>query len=426
MSGNIRQHYPVKVFAVRIVAAVFALSLQPSQPAGASKLAPLMVAFLPAKGLAADTDRKAAAAAALEALVLKIKSVSTGYLNAFDACILDATPSVASNKCADTSSASVVVSTNVSNIDAKDGTKPIITMVAGTLENPHLTGRLVFTVAQTDLNSGTPATDPYSALKSDFTNEFSNLNQLFGTPTLDSGALSLAGFSPFLQLVPETATDRKYIGILAHYLARQRIQTVPSQFTGTGTALGTATSGSICQNSPRYLHYTVDVQQSDRPLQFKSVLVARGTGQIIDCANPANPVAFRSRDPMSLTTSAGPAASIIAFLTLAFVSHSNSWGYTGAAASSFSNIIDQKADSIQVEQALYDRALRHLVDDLCTSLKQARVLGSGTAAESLVALDTASTGTQPATNGSGNAANVLNLGDLVAPRQAPLECNPAQ
>jgi hypothetical protein len=199
------------------------------------------------------------------------------------------------------------------------------------------------------------------------------LLKLLGTPSLNNGAMTLSAYSPFLQLVPETATDRKYIGVLAHYLAAQRIETVPSPFTGidTSAAGGSGSASGICQNSPRYLHYAVEVQQANRPLHGTTNVYARATGQIIDCANPAVPLSFNGFDKFNVRQTKGTFASVIGILTLAFVSKSNSWANTGAVAGSVASFVDTDPTSSTVEQRLYDTSLHRLVNDMCIAISKA-------------------------------------------------------
>lgn len=368
-------------------------------PAAADKIAPLQVGFLPPRGL----SDPAAAIAALTALISDIQSRETGgeYLNSFSACYLADTPA-AHDPCL------------ISTTDAK--TIPV-TMTAATLVDHHTTGQLTFDVTDTQAATLTAA---FRGLRA-------SLNKLFGTPSLNNGVLSLSGYSPFLQLVPETATDRKYVGVLAHFLAAQRIQTTPSQFTGIDASPGSASASSICQTSPRYLHYSVEIQQVNRPLEFRTIVETHATGNIIDCANPASRITFTNTQRASLPTTKSSFASLIGILTLSFISKTNSWGNTGSVATSIAGFVDLDPASVVVEQSLYDRSLDGLVKDMCGAINRRKEIDAQAKPSPPLPnpgiVGTQSTTVAPTTPGT--ATNSLGVGDLLVPQQPPLECVPS-
>ncbi len=379
------------------------LCLLGASQADAAKIAPLQVGFLPPSGLS-DSTARANANTALNALISKI-GTDGGYLSSFSACLLEDKPAT-QNPCL-ISATDVVVTTSFGS-PAVGGIP--VTMTAGTLRDQHQTGQLSFTVIDTQSSTLTAA----------FTGLESELDQLLGTPSLSNGTLSLSGYSPFLQLVPETATDRKYVGILGHMLASKRIQSVPSQFTGIDISPGASSAGSICQASPRYLHYSVEVQQKSRPLEFRTVVTAIATGNIIDCANPAIPLTFQSTAISSIPATKGSFASVIGILTLAFLSKTNSWGNTGSVATSLAGFIDIDPSSLEIEQDIYYRSLNNLVGDMCLALANASSIQQQNLQQNRLP-----PGSSPPTAQTvlGSTTNTLGIGDLLVPKQPPLACS---
>jgi hypothetical protein len=200
-----------------------------------------------------------------------------------------------------------------------------------------------------------------------------DLQTLLGKPVLADGEITISSYSPYLQLVPETATDRKYLGVLASDLAQQRIQTTPSQFTGidnnNALASGSGSNASICANSPRYLHYNVNVTQRPRPLQGTTILHVESTGQVIDCVNPGSRLTFGDVWEYPVTTTKSSLSSLITLLGVLFVSKTNSWTNVASAGTNLASFIDVNPSSSDVEQEVYDRALVNLVDRMCATAR---------------------------------------------------------
>lgn len=200
------------------------------------------------------------------------------------------------------------------------------------------------------------------------------LQGLLGTPVLSNGLMTIVAYSPYMQLVPETATDRKYMGSLQHDLFEERIQTVFSQYTGVDTtnalASGTGTRAGICENSPRYLHYNVSIAQRPRPLEAQTVLHVQSSGQIIDCVNPGSRLTFGDQWDFPVATTKSPLASFVNLLGILFISKTNSWTNVATAGTSFSSLVDVDPSSTTVEQEIYDRALVQLVRDMCATTAQ--------------------------------------------------------
>jgi len=301
------------------------------------------------------SDQQTPVRTALESFARDTINGGTGYVNSFTACVVGSTALPCPS---DLGKIDVLVTTTVGALGTSK--QQPVTMAAVSLIDNRQIGQLVVTSG--DVAKG-KLSDVLSALSTE------QLRELLGTPILADGALTLAAFSPYVQLVPETATDRKYIDILAHYLAQRRIETVPSAFTGLdASGTGTPVATTICQNNPRYLHYTVSTRQQQRPLQFRTITYAQATGQIIDCGDPAAPIAFNSFTPTSVTNTKGPIGSIVTILTQAFVSKSNSWANVGAVGNSLGSFIDVDPTSASVEQSVYNASLRTLVDDMCLAL----------------------------------------------------------
>jgi hypothetical protein len=261
-----------------------------------------------------------------------------------------------------------------------------------------------------------------------------DLQPLFGTPLFSNGQLSLASYSPFLQLVPETAVDRQYLPVLAHYLSEQRIQTIPSQYTGLGSSSGSATAAQICVNSPRYLHYTVQILTQNLPLQAKTKLHTMATGQIINCANPSLPLAFRASD-RDVVISSGPTLTGLIAILSGLMFHWGSWGIVTSVAGNVEKFTDIDPTSTNYLNGVYDNSLRSLVGDMCRAL--AKSPDNGTifptpiptpepTATATAAPDRGVPPEQPAIpavgSGAGTAAIPLDPSLLVVPIQPPLKC----
>jgi hypothetical protein len=186
---------------------------------------------------------------------------------------------------------------------------------------------------------------------------------------LVNGRIVFESYSPFLQLVPKTATDAKYVGLLQYYLGQQRIQTVASHYVGvsddTGAPAGTSAATTVCQNSPRYMVFGVAMAQNPEPWNAKTVLDVKASGNILDCVQANNRLTFGDAFSFPVTTSKAPLSSVINILSLLFIVHQNNWTSVGNAAASVANFIDVAPDGPTVEQQVYDRALRELVANMC-------------------------------------------------------------
>ena len=281
-------------------------------------------------------------------------NAGVGYLNSFRACVAGATDDT---RCSPDASRADFLVTASEGTPGKDKSVTIV-LAADSLVDHRPAGRMNVNASPSDIAAA------FSAPVID-----SQWRGLLGTPTLTDGTVSTQSYSPFLQLVPQTATDRKYFYLLETYLAAQSIKYFESPYTGldsSGSAASNATG--ICLNSPRYLIYTVAIAQDSRPLQARTVLFGNGTGQIVDCADPASPLAFHSFKKYTATSTKGSLASIVGILTLSFISKSNSWGNVGAVGNSVAGFVDRDPTAANVEQNIYDDALRDLVDNMCKRL----------------------------------------------------------
>ena len=193
--------------------------------------------------------------------------------------------------------------------------------------------------------------------------------QLLGTPIYNDGQLTVASYSTAMQLVPETATDRKYLGVLASYFARQKIQTVSSQFTGVDTTnaslTGAATQAQICLHSPRYFHYGVSIRAV--PLFYGTRMQTISTGQVIDCVDPGSRIAMSSSDRYNINTIKSGLLSVIGLASLLYVSKSNSWTGVSNVGSSVAGLVDGVPTSTILEANIYDAELGGLVKKFCSA-----------------------------------------------------------
>ena len=191
--------------------------------------------------------------------------------------------------------------------------------------------------------------------------------QLLGTPIYNDGQLTVASYSTAMQLVPETATDRKYLGVLASYFARQKIQTVSSQFTGVDTTnaslTGAATQAQICLHSPRYFHYGVSIRAV--PLFYGTRMQTISTGQVIDCVDPGSRIAMSSSDRYNINTIKAGLLNVIGLASLLYVSKSNSWTGVSNVGSSVAGLVDSEPTSTILEANIYDAELGGLVTKFC-------------------------------------------------------------
>ncbi|MBD5636170.1 MAG: hypothetical protein IAI49_17005 [Candidatus Eremiobacteraeota bacterium] len=347
-----------------------------------------------------------------------------GYFNAFTACVLDAPAgSKVTYRCANTAAQDVLVTTTIGDPDATTKQYPV-SLIAGSLADQHQTGKLTFSLSTIDAAS---LTSQFKALT------LEQMTDLLGRPSLDNGSLTLSSFSPFLQLVPETATDRKYIDLVEDALARQHIQFVPSQFTGLDTSVaGSGSQNDVCKNSPRYLHYQVVIRQRYEPLQAMTILYADANGQIIDCANPAAPLSFAHSSRASVISSKATIASIIGILTLSFVSHSNSWGNVAAVGNGIGGLIDTDPGSLAVEQRLYHKTVDGLINNMCDAVAKANAASKPSEAASAFPAQGQNSGVkafdaripgQGSTSGTPlTATTPLGIGNQTVPTEPSLVC----
>jgi len=392
------------------------------------------VAFL----IPGDPSAAAATSPGIIALANNINTAGQqpGYLHAFVACVIGApsagqagTPSA--TPCANLSDEDVLVTTSLGLQDSSTKLFPV-TLLAASLRTQQRSGSLIVYVKAA---SGATAPDP-----SDFSTVVLALTtgqeqSLLGTPVLSNGIVTLSAFDPFLQLVPESATDRKYVDLLGHYLAKRRIQFEVSPFTGVSSSTPVV-GADPCANSPRYLHYQVTLREQPEPLLFKTEVYASATGQIIDCANPAVPLTFSSAAKKSVVTSKGSLASIVGILTLALVSKSNSWGNVAAVANGVGGFVDTDPTAVTVEQQLYNETLRGLVADLCVAISenkaseqrrpggvQSRERGQSPATAGPRDTGPGGPGGAAAPGGaSSSVGNSLATGAILVPEQPPLVC----
>jgi hypothetical protein len=172
-----------------------------------------------------------------------------------------------------------------------------------------------------------------------------------------------------MQLVQETATDRKYLGVLASYFARQEIQTEPSQFTGVDSTnpglTATATQAQICLHSPRYFHFGVSIRAV--PLFYGTRLQTISTGQVIDCVDPGSRIEMSSSDRYKINTIKSGLLSVIGLASLLYVSKSNSWTGVSNIGTSIAGLVDSDPASTILEANIYDAELGGLVKKFCSA-----------------------------------------------------------
>lgn len=353
-----------------------------------------------------------------------------GYRNYFTGCYR-----TANSGCPNARIAVAVVFMNKADPSAK--TYPVRMIARGVTDERAATA---LTLSSVDL-SGAVTEVKNPLLPSD-----ADLESLLGKPVLADGIIGIAAYSPYLQLVPETATDRKYIGVLAGYLDDQRLFSTPSQYTGidnsNALASGSGTSASICANSPRYLHYNVNITSRPRPLEGTTVLHVQSTGQVIDCVNPGSRLTFADDWNYPVATTKSPLSSLVTLLGILFVSKTNSWTNVASAGSSFSSFIDVDPSSSAVEQEVYDRALASLVRRMCAMAAANAAEQAAPNAQSVAAVvtptpspapgqvsilstpETTTSGTTPAATAATAATTPLGVGEQSLTAPPPLICDP--
>jgi hypothetical protein len=193
---------------------------------------------------------------------------------------------------------------------------------------------------------------------------------LLGTPGIASDRLSLShGYEPYIQLVPTLlkSDDPSYLSLVAELLGRRGLPAIPSPFNAGAVASGTTPIDAICGRGQRYFVYSVSNENYTHPVSFSTRIQTRASGQLYDCTNmTVIPVGVDQHS--SVLTTKSPLASLIAIVSAAFVSKSNSWAGTLQVGSLVSGFVDSSPDSIAVRDSVSDRALQGLVDNLCIAL----------------------------------------------------------
>jgi hypothetical protein len=331
----------------------------------------LRVVFYPAIVPTAPSDGSKAALTADDVRTVILsplsKTISSRY-PLYEACpyVLSANTTP---EC-DPTNAAILVTTQIYP-DPKpiDPTKPqlLVTMRSFDMIN----GRALATVTPaqtidlTSLNtSGAAAALKAVTLTSD------QISLLLGTPAITGGRVTLfQGYEPYIQLVPTLAKsdDPSYLPLISNLLDRRGLPAVPSQFNAGAVVSGTTPLDAICGRGQRYLVYSVSSENYSHPVSFSTRIQTHASGQLFDCTNmTVIPVGLDQH--ISVPTTKSPLASLIAIVSAAFVSKSNSWAGTLQFGGLVSAFVDTDPDSIAVRDSVSDRALQGLVDNLCVAL----------------------------------------------------------
>ena len=326
--------------------------------------------FYPAIGVPVPSDAKKNQLTAddVKTNVLKpaLDNIEAGY-PLYDACVYDVT--APASEC-DPTSAAILVTTQVyADPKPADVTKPQLLISMRSFD--MINGRAIATVTLQSVDVGALLSSGAATVLKSVALTAGQIALLLGTPSVTSGKLSLfQGYEPYIQLVPTLvkADDPTYLPLLATLLDRRGLPSVPSQFNAGAVASGSTPLDQICGRGQRYFVYSVTSEDYSHPVSFSTRVETHASGQLFDCTDmTVLPVGLDQH--LSVLTTKSPLASLIAILSAAFISKTNSWSGTLKVGTLVSGFVDSSPDSLSVRDSVSDRALQGLVDNLCTTLE---------------------------------------------------------
>jgi hypothetical protein len=346
---NLRRPY-VLLTAALVVATASAV---PAADAG------LRVVFFPVTGPDSDTN--------VDTVQTQLKTAfaSKDFRNAnplFTVCVQDPSAAVKPTDDCSAARADVLVSTTIRKAD--DGSETVTLSSLDVAQRRALGTIGPRTIATKDQE---PTTIPDSVKKA-LTLSDAEVRTLIGTPAVANGRLVLqsAGFQPFIQLIPDVASNQpNYIGVMQNLLAKRGIASVPSQFNAGTVTSGNVSADTLCGLGQRYLVYSYATRPEDRILSLNTRVETRATGHLYDCPTRSD-LAFGDTARTFATNTKASLGPILSLLGSLFVSKTQSWQNATATGGLITAVVDRTPADIQDHTA--EITLQKLVDNLCDRL----------------------------------------------------------
>ncbi len=377
-----------------------------------------------------------------------LKKLIDQQLNAnnplYFACLQSTSPGDAS---CDPSRASIIVSTTI-----RTGDNGNLKLVVSSVD---FAGHRTLGSIQKDIatkNGDDTAT--IASLAAALTLGDADVKLLIGTPVVRNGVLStLAGYQPFIQLIPDVSTNEPtYLGVLQNLLAKRGIASVPSSVNAGTVTSGSVGADTLCGLGQRYFVYSIAKRTEDRILSLNTRIETRATGHLYDCPSRSD-LAFGDTARTFATNTKQSLGPFLALLGSLFISKTTSWQNATATGVLVTNVVDVPAANIQEHTA--EITLQKLVDNFCDRLpallatppppaviQQTIPSAAPTAAPSNKPLrpqtpgspapaatkttDAASKGSTTPTGTTGDTTVPLDIGNFLADASPALTCGPAR
>lgn len=287
----------------------------------------------------------------------------------YSACQYDT--SVAPVTCDPLSAAIIITTQLVEDPQPADPKHPDLIVTMRSFDVLHRQAIATISLKPIDLTTLTPkgTVAPDAALKT-IAPTTDQISLLLGTPSITNGNLTVfQGYEPYLQLVPSlvNSNDPTYLTLMSNLLDRRGLPSVPSQYNAGTVSSGTTPLDTICSRGQRYFVYSVTSENFVHPVSFSTRIQTRASGQLFDCTTmTVTPIGLDQHE--NVLTSTSPLAALIAILSKAFVSKSNSWTGVLQVSALVGAFVDGKPDSTTTRDHVTDRALQGLVDNLCTTI----------------------------------------------------------